>query len=130
MRAYVTEEIFVTAPDRVGLLAQVSAAIADAGVNIIGICAYRVDGQGEFMILTGDNDAAASAVTALGVGVQSKDVAVVELPETVGALAETAARIADAGIDIHWLFATSGDGRHAKAVFGCEDPAALVAVLT
>ncbi len=125
MRTYVTEELFATGPDRVGLLASVSAAVADAGVNIVAIAGYQKDGQGEFIVLTGDDDAAEAALLRAGFEVARRPVAVVELDETVGALAEVAARAADAGIDIHWVFATSGDGRHAKAVFRCDDAAAF-----
>lgn len=127
--ARMIRQLVVRMPSRVGLLAEVTAAIREAGVNISAICAYEMDGRGEFMMVTDDNAAAADALTGLGAEIAEEDAALVEMPDRVGALQEAAQRIADEHINIYWVYATAGGGDSATVIIKTADDQAVVDAL-
>jgi hypothetical protein len=110
MHAVIRNELFCSMPTRVGALADVTGALASAGVNIEAIGAYDKDGRGEFMMIVSDNAAGAEALRALGADVAEKSVVTLEVENRPGALAEAAAVIAEAGINVGWVYATTGEG--------------------
>ena len=59
-------EIMFKAPTRVGLLADVTEALRDAGVNILAIGAYDKGDMGEFLMITSNNKLAYGALEKLG----------------------------------------------------------------
>jgi len=121
-RAYVTDEIVVTAPTRVGLLADISAALAEHGIGIAAIGAYDKEGRGELMMITSDNDAAARVLEQLGMAVRHNDVTVLDAEDAPGTLAQAARRLADGGVNVDWVYATTCGGSHASVVFKTIDP--------
>jgi hypothetical protein len=128
--ARVVQELFVTAPNRVGLLAQVTEAIHDTGVDIHAIGAYEKDGRGEFMIVTGDNEKATAALAnIINMSVERKDVVMLDLPAEAGSLAKAAAKLARADIDVRWIYGTAGDGNRVSLVLRLADPIGAVKVL-
>lgn len=128
--ARVLEELLVTAPTKVGLLAEVTGAIAGAGVDIHAMGAYDKGGNGEFLLITSDNDAAAAAIAAAGAAVERNDVVAVDLADSPGALAGVARMLAGAGVNVDWVYATTGDGLYTLAVLKVADPARAVEILT
>ena len=130
IEARVAQEIFVTAPNRVGLLAQVTEAIAGAGVDIYAIAAYEKDGRGEFMIVTSDNDSATTALAnIINMSVERKDVVMLDLPAEPGSLARASAKLAHENIDIRWIYGTAGDARRVSLVLRVADPFGAVKIL-
>ncbi|MBE0417652.1 MAG: ACT domain-containing protein [Coriobacteriia bacterium] len=128
--AQVVQEIFVTAPNKVGLLAQVTKAISDAGVDISAIGAYEKDGRGEFMVVTSDNEKATAALAnIINMSVERKDVVMLDLPAEPGSLAKAAAKLARADIDVHWIYGTAGDASRVSLVLRVDDPVGAVDVL-
>lgn len=128
--ARVAEELRVTAPTKVGLLAEIAGAIAGAGVDIHAMGAYDKAGNGEFLLITSDNDAAAAAIEATGATVERDVVVAVDLTDSPGALAGVARTLAAAGVNVDWVYATTGDGLYTLAVLKVADPAGAVEVLT
>jgi hypothetical protein len=124
--ARMTKEIIAVVPARVGLLADVTEAIKVAGVNITAVSAYERDGQGKFLLVTDDNDAASKALARLNADVREKDVVVVELPDRPGALEEVARKVAEAGINIEYTFGTVGPGGVARVVLKTSDDLGVV----
>ena len=84
-KAIKAKEIVATTPDKVGMLAQVTAVVAGAGVNILAICAYAMDGKAKFLMLTSDNGKAQAALKGKNIEVEEADVVSVTLPNKVGA---------------------------------------------
>ncbi|MEW6003045.1 MAG: hypothetical protein AB1638_10420 [Nitrospirota bacterium] len=107
--------------NRIGLLSEVTAAIAGAKVNINAICAYGVEGKAYFMICTDSNAKAKKALAPLGVEIREEDVIFVELPNKVGELQKVAKRIAGAEIDINYMYGTAGTGKSSICVFKTSD---------
>jgi hypothetical protein len=103
----IRNELFFKAPTRVGLLADVSEALANAGVDLYAIGAYDKDGLGEFLLLTSNNRTAAEALEPLEGTLDMVPVVVAEVPNEPGTLAEISRRIADAGINVGQIYATT-----------------------
>ncbi len=116
MGAQVETELYFTMPTHVGALAEVTEALRDAGVNIRAIGAYDKEDHGEFMLIVSDTATAKTALEKLGVKPVEKTVVPVEVTDRPGALAEVARKVADAGINIGWVYATTSSSPTATLV--------------
>lgn len=108
-------------PDRIGLLVDISTAIAGAKVNINAICAYAMEDKAYFMMISDSNAKAKKALAPFGVEVKEEDVVAVEMPNKVGELRKVAKKIADSGINIHYMYGTAGAGKTSICVFKTSD---------
>lgn len=115
-------EIFFKAPTRVGLLADVTGALDAAGVNILAIGAYDKGEMGEFLLLTSNNKAAFEALEPLGGEVDLSPVVVAEVANEPGELARVAKKLAQHGINVSQIHATTTDSPTAMIVLrtDCE----------
>jgi hypothetical protein len=107
--------------NRVGLLSQVSSALADAKINMKAICAYGMEKQAYFMVVTDKNAKAKKALGTLKKNIAEEEVVAVEMPNRAGALQKIAQKISDAGIDIIYMYGTAGTGRASICVFKTVD---------
>jgi hypothetical protein len=125
----VVDELFVKVPTKVGLLAEVTEALADAGVDIRAIGAYDKGMNGEFMLLTGDNATAERVLRDMGAEVEHNTVVVVSLEQRAGQLQRVSRALADAGVNVDWIYATTGDGEHTNVVVRTADAERTAQVL-
>lgn len=98
-----TKEFTLTLDDRPGALAKATDAIAKAGVNIEGYCAVPSgkEGKGTFRVVTKDSASTKKALEAAGFKVQEeRDVAVVDIEDRPGALAQILRRIAQSELNV------------------------------
>ena len=109
-----------------GALAQVAAAISDAGVNIAAATCLGPDHRAELHILVKHAEAArhALALTQLAV-TREREVVVVDVEDNPGVLADLTRRIAAAGVDLDLVYIATNN----RVVFGSEDLAGLKAAL-
>ncbi len=107
--------------DRPGLLSEVTAALAEAKVNITAICAYAWDHTAYFDMTTDSNTKAKKALAKLKLRCEEENVLSVEMPNRVGELQKVAKIIADAGIDITYMYGTSSTGRTSTALISTSD---------
>jgi hypothetical protein len=110
VKVQLRDEVLFKAPTRVGLLAEVTERLNAAGVNIFAIGAYDKGEFGEFLMLTSNNRTTAEALAPLGGTLDIIPVVVVEAPNEPGELAAISRRIADAGLNISQVYATTVDG--------------------
>jgi hypothetical protein len=115
-------EILFKAPTRVGLLADVAAALHGAGVNILAIGAYDKGDTGEFLLLTSNNKDASAALAELGGSIDFVPVVVAEVANEPGELARIAAKLAEHSINVDQIHATTTDAPTALLVLktSCE----------
>ncbi len=128
-KARKVKEISFNMSNKVGLLSEVTTAVAGAKVNITSICAYAFENDATFMLTTDSNAKAKKALTPLGVTIEEKDVVAVEVPNKPGELQKVAKKIADGGIDIEYMYATAGKGKTATCVFKTADDSKAVRVI-
>jgi len=107
-------ELHVSAPDQVGLLSNIAGRCRDAGVDILGICAYRRDSTAWIVLHTSNPFKAAEMMTDLRVIWQ--EVIVIECPGRIGMLHEIAGKLSAAGINILYCYGTVGEGQNTKLV--------------
>jgi hypothetical protein len=109
-----------------GALAQVAAAISDAGVNIAAATCIGGGKQAELHILVPHAEAARHSLAISHVAVsREREVVVVDVEDRPGVLADLTRRIAKAGVDLDLVYVATRN----RVVFGAEDLAALRAAL-
>lgn len=128
-KARKVKEISFTMPNRVGLLSDVTTAIAKAKVNITAICAYAMENSGTFMLTADSNAKAKKALAPLGVAIEEEDVVEVEVPNKSGELQKVAKKIAGGGVDIEYMYATAGKGKTATCIFKTADDLKAIKVI-
>ena len=105
-----------------GALAQVAAAISDAGVNIAAATCVGPGERAEIHILVPHAEAAkhSLAISHLAVS-REREVVVVDVEDRPGVLADLTRKIARAGVDIDLVYVATRN----RVVFGAADLAAL-----
>jgi hypothetical protein len=109
-----------------GALAQVAAAISDAGVNIAAATCIGTGKQVELHILVPHAEAArhSLAISHLAVS-RERQVVVVDVEDCPGVLADLTRKIAKAGVDLDLVYVATRN----RVVFGAADLTALQTAL-
>ncbi|MDD2671842.1 MAG: ACT domain-containing protein [Syntrophales bacterium] len=83
-KAFKAKQINFMMPNRVGLLAEISAALAEAGVNIEALCAYEWEEKGAFMVIADNTAKAKRIISGMGAeDLETEDVIALEVPNRV-----------------------------------------------
>ena len=113
------KDLTVVLEDRPGELARLGEATGEAEINIEGMSADTREGRGVLHILVEDAQAAREALSGAGIEVQDeRDALVVEVEDRPGTMAEVARKLADAGVNVGFAYATFGG---TNVVFGVGD---------
>ncbi len=109
-----------------GALAEVAAAISDAGVNIAAATCVGAGDRAELHILVKHAEAARHSLATSHIGVsREREVVVVEVQDRPGVLADMTRKIARAGVNIDLVYVATRN----RVVFGAQDLEALRAAL-
>jgi hypothetical protein len=109
-----------------GALAQVAAAISDAGVNISAATCIGPGERAEVHILVPHAEAAKHALAISHVAVtREREVVVVEVEDHPGVLADLTRKIAKAGVDLDLVYVATRN----RVVFGAPSIEGLKAAL-
>src|SRR3954463_10383183 len=109
-----------------GALAEVAAAISDAGVNIAAATCIGTGERAELHILVPHAEAARHSLAISHVAVtREREVIVVDVEDRAGVLADLTRKIARAGVDLDLVYVATRN----RVVFGAADLPALRAVL-
>ena len=109
-----------------GALAQVAAAISDAGVNLAAATCIGGGERAELHILVPHAEAALHALAISHVAVtRQREVVVVDVNDRPGELADLTRKIAGAGVDLDLIYVATRN----RVVFGAADLIALRAAL-
>jgi len=109
-----------------GALAEVAAAISDAGVNIAAATCLGPGARAELHILVPHAEAARHVLAISHVAVtREREVVVVEVDDRAGVLADLSRRIARAGVNLDLVYVATRN----RVVFGATDLDALRAAL-
>ncbi len=115
--------------NRVGLLSEVSSALSSAKVNIKSICAYGLGKKAYFMLVTNNNTKAKRALSKMKIKPEEENVIAVEMPNRVGTLKKVAGKIADAGINIQYMYGTVGTGKTSVCIFKTDNDTKALKVI-
>jgi hypothetical protein len=109
-----------------GALAQVAAAISDAGVNIAAATCIGPGATAEVHILVPHAEAAKHSLAISHLAItREREVVVVDVEDRPGVLADLTRKIARAGVDLDLLYVATRN----RVVFGAADLDALRAAL-
>ena len=109
-----------------GALAEIAAAISDAGVNIAAATCIGSGERAELHILVPHAEGAKHVLAISGVLVTSeREVVVVDVKDRPGVLADLTRMIARAGVDLDLVYVATQN----RVVFGAPDLGALRAAL-
>ncbi|HJS95478.1 MAG TPA: ACT domain-containing protein [Solirubrobacteraceae bacterium] len=106
-----------------GALAQIAAAISDAGVNIAAATCIGTGERAELHILVPHPEAArhSLAISHQVTVTREREVVVVDVEDRPGVLADLTRRIAKAGVDLDLVYVATRN----RVVFGANDLAGL-----
>ncbi len=113
--------IVVVARNEVGVIADISRALADAGINIETISAEGGEDQGTITLTTDDQDAALRVLSSAGFKAVTDESLVLRLPDEPGALAKVAERFKQAGVNIQSLHILERNAGHTLVALAAED---------
>jgi hypothetical protein len=118
----VAADLIIDVDNTPGALAEVAAAISDAGVNIAAATCIGPGDRAELHILVPHAGAArhALAISHLAVS-REREVVVVDAQDRPGVLADLTRRIARAGVDLDLVYVATRN----RIVFGAADLDAL-----
>jgi len=128
-KASKVKQLFFSLPNNVGLLMEITEALAKAKINVEAICAYAWEElDASFMMVTDDNTKAKKVLSKMGAKVELEDVIALEVPNKVGELNKATKKIAFAGIDIYYLYGSPAKGKMTLMVKTENDKKALKAL--
>jgi hypothetical protein len=109
-----------------GALAQVAAAISDAGVNIAAATCVGPGDRAELHVLVPHLEAARHSLAISHLAVtREREVVVIEVEDRPGVLADLTRKIAKAGVDLDLVYVATRN----RVVFGSADLDGLKAAL-
>lgn len=116
------KEIHVATENKVGMLREISSLISGGGANITAIAAYGMEDKARFMIATDNNQKAVAALSGKGYKPEEKSVIEAQLENRPGALEKMGAKLAQANIDINYIYGTVGaSGAPARIIFSTNN---------
>ena len=125
IKATKAKQLSFSLPSKIGLLYEVSSLITTAKINIEGICAYAMEEQGYFMLLTDNQAKAKKILSHMGAEVKTEDIIMVAMPNKMGELQKAAKKISDAGIDITYIYGSPMKGKMTLILKTANDKKAL-----
>ena len=128
-KACKAKQIHLTTTNKVGTLVRVSSAIAGAKVNINAIFAWGAEKKSYFFMVADRHIKVKNALTKAKFKVTDGDVILVEMPNKPGEVQKVAQKIANAGINISYLYGSGGSGRTSFCVFKTENDRKAIKVI-
>src|SRR3989338_2565696 len=120
-RAVISKELHFEIKNETGVLGQITKTLEMAQVFIIHLSAYIVKTKGYFQIITRDNKKAMEVLKHLVPKMVERDVLVVEFENKTGSLAPVARLLGSNGIEINYVYGTSGDGFKIVGIFSTNN---------
>ena len=120
-------DLVIDVDNKPGALAEVAAAISDAGVNIASATCIGPGERAELHILVPHAEAVKHALAISHLAVtREREVVVVDVEDRPGVLADLTRRIARAGVDLDLVYVATRN----RVVFGSPDLDGLRAALS
>jgi hypothetical protein len=115
------KQISFEMPNKVGLVAEISAALSKAKINIMSLFGIETGDMAIFMLITSDNVAAKKLLKKMGADAGATDVVTIEMPNKPGEFSKVSDIIAQAGIDIITVMGTAGSAKSSMIVLKTSD---------
>ena len=106
-----TKQFSISLPNKSGQLAQVTRCLADAKINIMAMSVADTAEQCLLRLVVDKPGPAAKLFKDCPVTVTESDVLLIELSNTVGALAKAADRLRSKRVNANYIYGSGGRGR-------------------
>ncbi len=107
MKTRICKQYSVFLENRVGALAELCKLISDRLINLLAICAIDTVEEAVLRIVAEDEAGALKALKSAGFRVVETNVLLVELDNVPGATGKMATLLAEAGINIDYIYASA-----------------------
>jgi len=115
-------ELVIRTPNRVGLLADIAALLAEKGINILALYVSAREEEAEIHLLTEAQLYARKALEEAEYPVEQEEVVLLELPHRPGFLRRVTETLRRNGLDIRYLYATAPEwSGKCLVVFSCDN---------
>ncbi len=115
------QRIIVSTKNEVGVIAGITAALADRGINLRSLDTEGVGDHGMVVVTTDDDDRALLALSSAGYRAVADDALIVRLVDEPGALAQLSAQFRDAGVNIQSMHILNRHGGHATIALSADN---------
>ena len=112
-----------------GVIADVTSVLADAGINVETINTEIAGERGAIILTVDDYDHALYALNRAGFKAVGDDALVIRLPDQPGALAGVAGSLKEAGVNIESMHILSRQAGYAMIALKTDNHAAAVAAI-
>ena len=130
MQAKKCRQFSVFLENRVGALAELCKLISDRSINLFGICAIDTVEEAVLRIVAEDEPGTLQVLRGAGFHATETEVFLVELDNVLGATGRMATQLANAGINIDYIYASAHPtGRKAYLVLRTHQVAEAERVL-
>jgi hypothetical protein len=123
------KQLTIVAPDRPGLVAEITEVLAGAGVNLETFDAETTGSTAVVVLTVNQYDVALQALHRGGFQPLTEDALLVRLDDKAGALAAVAKRFRDAGVNLRSLRIIHTAGGQTLAAIATERTAEAVALV-
>jgi hypothetical protein len=120
------KELKIRVADRPGMLGEVTGALAEKKINLRAVNAWVEGTEGVIRIVTDKTAAAKKALAARGWNAEELEVVEIEVADKPGTLAEKAAALGRAGVNITHVMVGTAGARKATVFLGVSDIAAAM----
>ena len=128
--AIIGKQLMISVNNQVGALAEAARIVAEAGINLIAVCAYVIDRKGFILFVTEDNNKAKGVLRAKKYDVREEEIILMSLDNKPGTLKAITEKIANAGIDLTLLYGSVEEkGKTSKIVLVSENNKAALTVI-
>ena len=115
MNAFIVE-----AKNKPGILAEVSKAIADKGVNVVTGSVIGLGETGGFAFISNDETSTRSALREANLRYREVEVMPISVSDEPGSLAKIAKKLADAGVNVEVILPTGMSGNKMTLALGVD----------
>ena len=117
------DRVIIMAKNEVGALADITATMAGANINILTVNTESTGDTGIVVLTTEDNDRALNALTTAGFKAIIDDALVIRLRDEPGALAKVAERFKNSGVNIQSLHILDRHAGYTTVALAADDRA-------
>lgn len=119
MRAFI-----VKLENQPGSLADLTEALGEKGINIVGVSGSTWDGSGALSLITADEEGARGVLEDRDADYREVELVSAALEDRPGSLGAAARRLADRDVNIETVIPTGMQGGRITVAFGVDDVAA------
>ncbi len=121
--------IVIMADNEVGVIADITAALAGEGINLESINTEITSDQGAIILTVDNYDRALYILNGAGFKAVGDDALVIRLPDQPGALAGVAGSLKEAGVNIDSMHILSRQAGYAMIALKTDNRAAAIAAI-